>query len=88
MQKQVILIIERQKEKKIQNRMDFFNLLEACFKTIFENLESSGNRDQEFSYLGWCMFNDFDGFFLDSLENGEQRDIVSFAFALYNKEWR
>ncbi len=85
---QVRILIEQCKEGAFETKNGFQYELELCFKTIFKNLERSRNPDQEFSLLGWCMFNDFDGFFLDFLEMGEQRDIVSSAFTLYKKKWR
>ncbi|WP_338763561.1 HNH endonuclease [Bernardetia sp. ABR2-2B] len=94
------LVNERKKPiQRIKNQLDsvVINFKEYCsenytdreiklaFFSLFKTLFTLGDKEQEFSLVGYYMNENFEDFFLEEYEFGEQ-ELIKYAYSLFLEE--
>ena len=80
---QGIIVIEKLIESgKIDNPVDFHNVLKIVFVDLFSSLRRTAEKDVEYSLLGQNMVDHFEEFFIAELQNDWHRKILAKAHEL------
>jgi uncharacterized protein (TIGR02646 family) len=82
---QLQLIYQKMEQEELQTKEEFQGILEKEFGNLFKELLQAQKPENEFSRLGWYMFNNFEEFFIEDLPSNQQRKILKQAFLLFNK---
>lgn len=71
-----LMLIRQLDEKELASKSSFLNNLVTIFDPIFSRLKEAGDPSNEYSRLGWTMFNYFHHFFIDPIPEGEAKRFL------------
>lgn len=83
LKKTIAIILIYEKEGRYNSKESYYNDLKLQFAHLLNDIKESQKRNQEFSLLGWYMFNEFDIFFKNKLESKAYRLILEKAYELF-----
>lgn len=81
--KKTALSIKRDIEKGQINEENFLDTVRERFLSEFKLLKMMQNPNKEYSLMGKNMLKNFESFFIETLPDGDPKDILIKAFALF-----